>query len=479
MNIKYLEAKNGERTFSIDSIMFHSLYSPDKEAQRFTENLEFPVSPKIIILIEPGYSYCYKYLKQKFPDSKIGIIRLIDNFSDSKSEWDFIINKEPIDDYLFKHFSEDEIIDTLLFTWNSASTIFKDNISEIYNNWKAAIKTSRTLLITRQYFEKKWVINACNFFKYLNKTANIHKINLPVVITASGPSLKNQIPFIKQNREKFFLAALSSSVSVLLKNEIKPDLIFTTDGGFWAGKHLNKIDENIVLACSQESYIPKKLLKKNPVLPLTYTDGVTKDFYSILNIKAQTAQRNPTVSGTALEFIKGIAGKEIYFFGLDMNNTRGFSHTQPNYFETESSSFDNRIKSKETRIIRNSFSSSQLELYKRWFEQLTDTDNIFRVIDNPLNKLGKIRDIKTMNINHAEIITNFFNTDICTADIQKLYNHIKSIWNSEAWKKQIFPADFVAINHSNDEAARKKLINQLEEKNKNLQDKIRKILSNE
>lgn len=459
--------------------MFHSLYSPDKEAMRFAENLECPFNPEIIIIIEPGFSYCCKYLKNKFPDAKIGIVRLIEDFKDNNSYWDFIIKNETVESYLLRNFTEEKIIDTFLFTWNAASTVFNSSIPEIYNSWKSVVTTARTLLITRQYFEKKWVINACNFFKYLKKTAALHKINLPVVITASGPSLKNKLELLKENRNKFFLAGLSSSVPVLLKNNLVPDLVFTTDGGFWASKHIQKIPQDTVIACPQECCIPKKNLLKNPILPLTYSDGVTKDFHSILNLNSYPASRNPTVSGTALDFFKRITDKEIYLLGLDMNNTRGYSHTLPNYFETDSSSKDFRIKPLETRIINGSFASNQLELYRKWFEQAEDCSRIFRVIDTPLNTLGKIKDIKTINFNSQTKDKDFFEIKEYSSDIQKLYNHIQSICRNEQWKKQIFPADYVAVNHSNNEDSRKVLLEKLEEKNEMLIKKIRKILKNE
>ena len=74
MEILFYDTKSGDKTFSIENIFFHSKYAPLTEAERFLSANTFEYSPKVIIVVEPGFSYLYSPLKKKYPDSKIGII---------------------------------------------------------------------------------------------------------------------------------------------------------------------------------------------------------------------------------------------------------------------------------------------------------------------------------------------------------------------------------------------------------------------
>ena len=72
------------------------------------------------------------------------------------------------------------------------------------------MERAKTLLITRQYFEKKWLLNSCNFLKYHNKLLTLNSpINKDAVIISSGPSLIPFLKTLKENQDKFFIICLS------------------------------------------------------------------------------------------------------------------------------------------------------------------------------------------------------------------------------------------------------------------------------
>lgn len=482
MEIKYQITKDGNKTFSVDSILYHSAYAPEKESERFVDSITLPENTKLLFIIEPGLSYSYKFLKQKYPEIKIIAIRLLNNLIDENSSWDYIINfnQSSFGQTLLQSFKEEDLLESNIIAWNVAEKLFKTEITSIINIYKDSLNDAKTILITRQFFEKKWLINACNNIKFLNQTLSLSKVNIPVIIAASGPSLQNNINELIKNRDKFFLIGLSSALPVLIKNKLYPDLAFSTDGGYWAGKHLNcLINKSIPIAISQESYLPKKLLTTSKILPLHYNDGITKDFYNLTNIEYLEIQRNPTVSGTALLFAKELTDSDIYLCGLDMTSTKGFSHSQPNIFEIENSTLDNKLFSKEKRISKTFIYSSQLNLYKDWFNNLADVKNIFRVIKNPQNKLGNIKDIESIDFSKYKNLNNhtyFISQKKENNDCKKLFNYIKNNWDCDSWKKQIFPADYFSINHKNTKEEKDKAIKNLNDKNENRKLKIRKIL---
>ena len=225
-------------------------------------------------------------------------------------------------------------------------------------------------MITRQYFEKKWLINCAHFIKSLKHPLYLeNKIEQPVLIISSGPSFQDAIQIIKNKQQQFFIICLSSALLPCLENDIIPDLCMTSDGGFWAGEHLKKLyKKDILLALPSEALCPKAILEKSRVLPLVYDDGIAAELTNTSGIKCMKAVRNGTVSGTALLWALQNGTKEIYLCGLDMSTQKGFQHTQPNELERNSSLKDSRISTKEKRLTSSEFGGASLEIYRQWFE---------------------------------------------------------------------------------------------------------------
>ena len=158
MEIIIQKSKNGENTAIADGHFLHSNYAPVKEAQRFVENLTLPFIPKIIILLEPALSYAADFLRSRFPNIKLGVIRYQKDFEEYNSKFDFVFNYFESTNFeatLERSLNEEQLLSTLFFSWPASSQVFKDIENKIWKDIKAALERSKTLLITRQYFEKK------------------------------------------------------------------------------------------------------------------------------------------------------------------------------------------------------------------------------------------------------------------------------------------------------------------------------------
>ena len=491
MKLQFSKAKDGTQTFSADGVFFHSTYSPYKEAERFIQGVNFLFEPKIVFFIEPGLSYCKEVLKKKYPQCQTACIRLFNQKLGDEANWDYLIH--PVDyqqlkTYLINNFGEEKLLSSTIVFPKITENIFFNEVQQIVNEYKSALEDSKTLLVTRQFFEKKWLINSCTFLKYINNIIKPDfKTELPVVICASGPSLEQSISIIKQYRNKVFILCLSSALSVLIKHSIIPDLLLSTDGGYWAGEHLKYLKQNpgIPLAAPCEAFIPKEILQNNPILALRYNDDnsfICSSIFVLSKIPFQNALRNPTVSGTGLFLAKNITSNNIFFCGLDLSSSNSFQHSQPNELEKNNLIFDTRIKSKQTRINRSRFNSDSLAIYRNWFSSLNEQEvkNVKRVIiKNTQKPLGNITDID--NDQFQKIIANEQNknntTSLETTYFDKLYIHktfayIINNLSDEKWQKQIFPADYLSLKNNNDEQAKQLTQARL---NKRVQALIKKV----
>ena len=500
MNLSFSSAKDNNQTFSVDNHFIHSPYSPVKEAERFVSLLPSDVEYDVIIIIEPGLSYTKQFLKQKYPDAKIGIIRLIPELSSYNSDWDFIIsfeNPQNLQNQLLSFFTEEQLLCSMLCDWLPSKNLFSTKSLQIWQTYKLCLEQCKTILITRQYFEKKWIINSSNYIKYLSKKTLLNPENIlhttkPVLIAASGPSLNTVISKIPLFREKCFIICLSSAIKAFLSNNIIPDLILTTDGGYYAGQHLKGLinTEGLLVAAPCEAFLQKQLLEQLNIIPCAYSDGVSNKLLEQSGIKPLILERNGTVSGTALKLALSITDNEIYFLGLDLAVNKSNQHTEPNELELNNAIKDFRLNNKESRQTRARFNSGSLEIYRDWFKNQKNLNNrVFRVIENQ-EDLGEIENISFIDfekkLKDAKVTSNEkleLNTSNLSGNqknqskIKELITFINEYSQSDEWKKQIFPVDFISIKHAKTKEEKELFMQKLSEKNDKLIKKIGKILN--
>ena len=485
MQVEYLLSKNNEKTCKINSIFLHSSYNPSREAQNFVKNLNIQFIPSYIVILEAGLGYVLPYLKERFPESKIILIRYCNEFDYDKSYT--CLNYQNIDE-LSKIIPEIDLFSTIFLTWEASAKIFKDINDFTGKKIKDILSFAKTSLITRQYFEKKWLLNSCNFIRYVKKfTSFTQKINNPVLICASGPSLFDLIPYLKENQNKFFIIALSSAISVLNRYSIKADLYMTSDGGFWANYHLRKSNCEIPLAITVEAYANKRLLSNQNILPLIYNDGISSSLKNITNINFMNAVRNGTISGSALEFASSITNQNIFFTGLDLFSNKGFQHCQPNELTLLNLNKFTRINNQETYEYKASLNSESLKIYESWFKQYKiKNQKIYRIInkDKVHNNLNQIKDLQVsdfiqMTKNQKEKDKIIFqqstrNEEDIKNDCQNYLKFLFNPQNLQEIQRNIFPLDIMNVKKFPDNLEFRE---KLENESKKLFNKIKGILN--
>lgn len=489
-DIIFENAKNSSLTCSINGKYLHSKYNPENEAENFVSNLNFDFKPEIILITEPGIGYVCTALKSRYPSSKIVAVRYSKSFSKWDNSFDYVFyadeeNSTSLKSRLTSTFSENQLLQTAFIQWTPSSNLFSERNELVWNEIKEAVEYARTILFTSSYFSKRWFLNSLRLLKFSPDFYRIKKVYGPVIIAASGRSLETSIKYLQKFRKNFHLIALSSAVSVLIKNQIIPDLILTTDGGFWAKKHLEilKKHPDIPVAIALEGTLPFFLASTNPIIPLSYSDGFSSRFFSDFNF--MTAERNGTVSGTAVEFALKLTDSKVYICGLDLACSKGYQHTMPNALEMLNQKADIRTKNQSTRNTRAELNSASLDIYKAWFqeEKRNFSERAFRLSDNFSfsNNLNTMKDVNFDQFekdNNSEISTEFklerVNTDrkIITKKVERELNENTS---SEEWLKEFFPSEYLMMTRKkNDEL--KELQNQIKRKNDAFVNKIRKLI---
>ncbi len=473
MIIDFSLAKNNELTFSVDGKYYHSKYNPSAEAEKWISQIQCNYNPKVVIVLGAGLPYFLNLLTQKFCNSKILLVQYNDeiynkvnsNFNKNFTNDIFQIctnqfsSAQNFSEYLFNNFGEELSNQILFLSWKTSENIFVNEYNFALNAIQLYINKSKDLIATRRFFSKKWISNIIRFFNFTQNFYKIEKVNSDILIIASGTSLTNSLEKIKKHKDNFFIISVSSATKVLLHNKIIPDLILTTDGGYWAKKHLQFLENenyDIPIMCTAESALPFNLLKKNKIIPLEYNDFTNKYFFSKTNLHTMKVNRNGTVSGTALEVAKQLTDKNIFYIGLDLANTTGYQHAQPNILEINDSLQDNFLNTKENRICIRNINSSALTTYKNWFENLSKsyTSNVKRIFNfETKNDLGNIKSTNwnkinfTKKLNTANIIPQ---KNYQKINIQKIILEIIENINDSEWLSNLSLGNILNYKKFND-----------------------------
>lgn len=481
MEVEFSENAQGIKTCLVKGVRLHSSYNPQKEAERFVENLECSFNPLYVVVTEPALSYCAAPLKKKYPSAILCAVRYDRAFDSYNSLFDkiFYADDKNLEDELFNFMGEEGTSSALFASWQPSQKAFPLENEYAWNSIKSCVLKSRSVLATREYFSKRWVKNSFRFALFVKKTAFIEKGNIPVVLCASGPSLKSSLSFIKEYRKHFFLAAVSSALLPLLNHEIVPDLVVSTDGGYYAKRHLTKLCKNnlIPLALPLEGASYSKILKENILIPLSYGDGISEDILFEFGFKGTKAKRNGTVSGTTANLALDFTSADVFFCGLDLSPSQGYSHTQPNMLEEDESFKNTRLFTKETRLTPSSFRSPSLDLYREWFSSADFKGRLFR-LSCDFNYTSRLKSVKDVNWayfhsyikkleenNHSLLPPKVLSGDFSVNHderVRKILSLVKNKGLSTKWIKEALPAKAVISGRSQNQEAGTELREEME-----------------
>lgn len=469
VEIQFADSKSGTKTCIANGIRLHSAYDPVKEAERFIGTLEFDFNPNMVIVTEPALSYCSQFLRNRFPKATLVAIRFTDQFDQYNYLWDNVFHYKQIHQIL-SIYGEDMVLSAGFISWQPSQQVFTDAYNQCWEMIKNLVQTSRDILGTRAYFGRRWFKNTLSFCYRIRNSHSIKQGTSAIVLVASGPSLKSSLDLIRKNRDKFFLIALSSGLSPLLAAGIMPDLCISTDGGYWAKKHIMYCPT--VLAAPAEAALPGQCFD-GAILPLKYGDGPEGDFLDSCGIASHLALRNGTVSGTALELALSITSGPVFACGLDLCQQIGFQHCQPNQLEVSNLLLDMRLAPKESRLYPQQLPSKSLEIYAQWFQNQSQRlgKRFYRLAAENYsfsNRLGHIQDIDWKKFDtiisrwEKDLGCKGIPPTICREDLPDAVSRFNTLKKTlleyrehglpDTWLAAILPAEFALRSRSLDKS---------------------------
>ncbi|MBW5397872.1 motility associated factor glycosyltransferase family protein [Brachyspira pilosicoli] len=444
--------KNNLISVSYKNKALTSLYAPIEEAKRLIEQYIKNTDYTAIFLSIASFYHIDYFLslndknKAIIIEKDIELLKLILSNIEIKYTDRIIILSEENDVLLFLNnfIKEDNVKKLVVIRHIRASNVSEEN-KNYYDNitiqLSNIIKERLMSLTSNYYFAPIWARNIIynmhnnnsieSFKNYLNKET-------PLLLVSAGASIDNYIEKIKELSESHFVLSVSHSLNTLLNNNIKPNAVVSTDGGFYSLIHILSLfkEKSILLFTTHTSY-PVNSIKKERKFFFSHNESLEKILYDTKdNIYFPM---EGSVIMPALRIAEFLNPKYILLAGCDFCHVDDKSHSKYsnaialdfitsskiNTFETKKYkrlNDDNKIKCFDD-CLRNT--SSSLLSYKNHFESL-------------VNDLSKNIDFFTLTKESAKIKNvNIYNMQKSSNKQLKDFKYIEEKQNKELLKNKL------------------------------------------
>lgn len=215
----------------------------------------------------------------------------------------------------------------------------------------------------------------------------------PVIVLAAGPSLIENIEWLKANHHKFIIITISTILNTLHKHNVKPDIVTQLDGGDTSLKfYENVMDDGFLdnAAMVFGSNIPVKvrnMFKKEQIYYFDEGENYVSNY---------TALTSPCIGSVSLILGLLLNAKELYLLGINLavDQETGQSHSADYMYGYQA---DTENKDKLSNVMEN-------------------TKNLFQV-------RGNFREVVYTNaIMHASVQSLYRNMPIVKKEYQNVYN---------------------------------------------------------
>lgn len=331
-----IEMQKADRVVAV-----HSLYHPEREAAGWLKSIEERLEHgSHVLVVGLGLGYHLQVLLQKYPMKKYYIyepdIQILHQALKLRDVTDIVSHPSIV---TLAVGEDDYVLAQLLSAISSSVTdkfeevtipiykqLFGETLDKLHTMSKQILLQYRANYITQYWFEKAWFQNIIyNIDKVLasKSIVSLEKCcsDIPAIIIGSGPSLREDIEYIKMLGNKALIIAAGSSVQALVHYGIEPHLVISMDGGEPNLKVFENVDTThipLLFATMIHHGIVEQNHRWRLSTRLTL-DEVTPYLFSNSEDIGPSFISTGSVTGTCIQFAAFIGCKQIYLAGQDLS----------------------------------------------------------------------------------------------------------------------------------------------------------------
>ena len=313
------------------------------------------------------------------------IFSIMDNITDTERKIGFFLKNNYLENYLIKFSTTtiniEEYVDNVLNGLHILNPVAYDYNRMLY------VHLNRT----SKYIKDKYK------FLLFNKTKENFSFlkTKPVLYLAAGPSLDDNIDWIKKNHNRFFIVTIGAAYKKLLANDIHIDIISTLDQDYEIINE-KQFDDESVRKISKDTIIFASSMTNNKILNKFNKDNLfIYEIFSKLH-KDNIVPQGFSVGEITFNLLLDLNVKDVYIIGLDLalNQKTGDTHSK------DSSSATSKLNLQEEKN-RDTYSArkSLIEVKGNYLDAVFTTPVFFSSIKSLEEKIGrKDEDVNIYNL---------------------------------------------------------------------------------
>ena len=200
----------------------------------------------------------------------------------------------------------------------------------------------------------------------------------PAILIAAGPSLKKQLPMLKQVQDQYILIAAGQTIKTLHANGIHPHFVVAADPQDALQKYFDsdQFTREILLCLTVCSAEVVKRFPGHKVF-FQYTPKIDQALSDTIGTMG-TVSLGGSVANVSYSLARYFGIEEIALVGQDLAFTNGESHTD-GYVNKKILAEDDMAKNNRYRKVPGYYgdevyTNRQMDTYRNWFEQVLEKD---------------------------------------------------------------------------------------------------------
>ena len=328
---------------------------------------------------------------------------------------------------------------------------------KIKTKLKENIEHSLADLTTLGYFSPIWFRNSLLNLKNLSGIFSLKSMQnkfkgVSVCLVAGGPSLEKNLSLLKKHKDSTLIVAVGTVVKRLLKADITPHFIISTDAGFYNSWHTRNLNVSSILITDFSTHFLSSQKYSGKRAFFDYNMGYLDFIFENDFIPKFSMQ--PTVSAAAVEFIRFLGADTIFLFGQDFAFIDYRTHCKSTISETYALLSQTKMTPYSSREIDNIFSeqlemttnyknqkivtSLKLKLYAKEF--IFQNMKIYQTSQeaSKINQIPYSRNIKDSTFSIDSLLNSnlsFLSLEINVSKIQKELKSYKNLVNKKGAKE--------------------------------------------
>ena len=298
-------------------------------AKKVNANMYLVLEKNLEIFRLSLFTVDYTVLAEKYV-----VFSIMDNVIDTETKISGFLKKNYLENYLIKFSTTkiniEEYIDNILNGLHILNPVAYDYNRMLYVHFNRSTK----------YIKDRYKFLLFNKTK---KSLNLLK-NIPVLYIAAGPSLDDNIEWIKKNHNNFFIVTIGAAYKKLLLNNIHIDVISTLDQDFKALNEKQFDDESVEKISKNTIIFASNMTNENILKKFNRNNLFLYEVFSKLH-KENIVFQGFSVGEITLNILLDLNIKELYLVGLDLalNQETGESHAKDSNSATTKLNLDAEI----------------------------------------------------------------------------------------------------------------------------------------